>query len=292
MTTSFIEEQAVAAPGIEAKVVRISSRTAAQWLALYKGPNRPLSDSKVQQFRSDMENGRWIFDGAPIRFSNENPPRILDGQHRLNALAHTEPELEFEFLVVGGLPREAQMVMDINQVRTVGQNLKLHGVKNASTVAAVTKLYLDWKHGRLFRSSQRSGTTKPEAQQWALENGELLGKLFDTQFLNVDAPASVVGAFGLAVLQIAPVRGYRFLHQLATGVGLKEGDPILALDRRLRNIRRTGVKMSQREYLAYFIKAWNVWVLDGSLQRLQIGHLTEDTFPLLLTVSDEPDTQE
>jgi hypothetical protein len=96
----------------------------------------------------------------------------------------------------------------------------------------------------------------------------------------------VVGAFTLAILQISPARANKFISRLVSGASLAEGDPILALDRRLRNIRRSGVRVSQREYLAYFIKAWNAWVMGDRLQKLQLSSLTEDNFPELLSVID------
>jgi hypothetical protein len=275
--------------------MKVSSRLAAEWLDKYQGPppgdptkpgNRRINDAKVLRFQADMEGHRWLYDGSPIRFSNENPMRILDGQNRLTALANTVPEMELEFLIVTGLERMSQLVMDQPEVRTVGQNLHLMGVKNSSTAGAAAKFYLDWTRGRLFKSTTRGCTTKPETQEWVLNHPELLERLFATPFVKVDAPVSVTGAFALATLQFAPARTDRFLHQLAMGVNLQEGDPVLALDRRLRNIRRTGVKVSQREYLAYFIKAWNAWSAGTPLQKIQLGRLTEDSFPGLLQVGD------
>lgn len=274
-------------PTITHEVVEVSSRDAAEWLQRYQGPNRNISDQKVLQYQADMEAGRWRFDASPIRFGyDEGRLRLLDGQHRLTALANTVPELTLPFLVVRGLDNDSQLVMDQHGSRTVGQQLGLKGVSNASTVGSVVKIYLDWTKGRLFKSTQRGSTSKPETTQWALDHPDLLEKLFATHFQKVDAPPSVVGAFALATLQFAPARTARFLNQLASGIGLQEGDPILALDRRLRNIRRTGVKVSQREYLGYFIKAWNAWVAGSRLQKIQLGRLSEETFPPLLRQSD------
>lgn len=272
-------------PDVNHRVITVSSAQAAEWLETYKGPNRNISDMQVLKYQTDMENGRWHFDAAPIRFFSDG--RLLDGQHRLTALANTVPAMEIPFLVVDGLDSESQLVMDQNQVRTVGQNLSLKGVKNASVVAASTKLYLDWTNGRLFKSAQRGATTKSEAQAWALEHPHLFGQVFCTDVMSVDCPASVAAAFALHTMQFAPARTTRFINQLASGAGLAEGDPILALDRRLRNIRRHGQKVSQREYLAYFIKAWNAWVSGSSLQRMQLGgNLTAESFPVVMRVRD------
>jgi hypothetical protein len=270
------------------KKVKITSAMAEAILENYQGANRRISEGRVLQYQSDMEGGRWHYDAMPIRFSVEG--KLLDGQHRMSALANCIPAQEFEFLVVTGLDPDSQLYMDQGGARTAGQQLSLKGVKDPNVVASAVKSYLDWTRNRLFRSATRASTTKPEAVEWALLHNDLLDKVFATDFRRVDAPASVVGAFALATIQIAPARTHKFLNQLAHGTGYGEGDPILALDRRLRNIRRTRTKVSHREYLAYFIRAWNAWVSGNSLSKIQIGALSEDTFPGLLKTSDFDDS--
>lgn len=270
-------------PHLTYGVEMVSSEQAAAWLETYRGPNRRISEQQVLKFQSDMEAGRWHFEAEPIRFSETG--KLLDGQHRLTALANTVPSMSLPFLIVRGLDDDAQLYMDQGQSRTCGQQLGLRGVGNAQTYASVGKLYLEWTRGRLFRSTSRGATSKPEVTEWVLEHPTLLSRLSETPFHQVDAPASVVGAFTLAALQISPVRAHRFIKQLVSGAGLHEGDPILALDRRLRNIRRSGVRVSQREYLAYFIKAWNAWIMGDRLQKIQLSQLTEDNFPELLSIA-------
>lgn len=268
--------------GITHEVVYLSSDDAAKWLENYKGPNRRVSETQVARFQSDMEAGRWHFEGAPLKLSKSN--RLQDGQHRLTALANV-PGVKIPFLVVRGLPEDAQFYMDQGQARTVGQQLELRGVPNSARCAAVVKLYLDWTNGRLFKST-RHATSKPETTEWVFNNTELLEKLNETDYGSCDASPSVSGAFALAILQMAPVRAFNFFHKLTTGTGLSEGDPILALDRRLRNIRRFGQKVSQRELLAMFIKTWNAWVMGDRIQKIQLGALTEANYPELIHVQD------
>lgn len=271
--------------GVTHEIVYLSSADAENWLKIYKGPNRRISDTQVVRFQSDMESGRWHFEAAPIKISKTG--KLQDGQHRLTALANTVPSMVLPFLVVRGLDEDAQLYMDQGQVRTVGQQLSLKGVANPSRYAAVAKFYLDWSRGRLF-SSTRNSTSKPETTEWVLSHGDLLDTLSQTTYSQVDASPSTVGAFALAVLQMAPVRAFSFFQQLASGANLSEGDPILALDRRLRNLRRNGVRLSQRELLSLFIKAWNAWVLGDRVMKIQVGTLTEENFPQLVHVSDTP----
>ena len=284
-THSGIEHSGGGIPAnLDIRVVSISSATATQMLELHKGPNRRTSDNQVLKFQADMENGRWHFEGAPIKLSKTG--KLLDGKHRLTALANTVPEMEISFVVISGLDDDAQMYMDIGQIRTVGQQLSLRGISNGVLYGAVAKLYLEWTRERLFRASNLGSTSKSEQTEWVISHQDILTRLSETGFQQVDAPPSVVGAFTLAILQISPARANKFISRLVSGASLAEGDPILALDRRLRNIRRSGVRVSQREYLAYFIKAWNAWVMGDRLQKLQLSSLTEDNFPELLSVID------
>ena len=158
-THSGIEHSGGGIPAnLDIRVVSISSATAAQMLELHKGPNRRTSDNQVLKFQADMENGRWHFEGAPIKLSKTG--KLLDGKHRLTALANTVPEMEISFVVISGLDDDAQMYMDIGQIRTVGQQLSLRGISNGVLYGAVAKLYLEWTRERLFRASNRGSTSK------------------------------------------------------------------------------------------------------------------------------------
>lgn len=287
MTTYYNGAQAVqndtAISGVTHEIVYLSSDDAANWLEIYKGPNRRISEVQVLRFQADMEAGRWHFEGEPIKLSKSG--KLQDGQHRLTALANCVPGMVVPFLVVRGLNEDAQLYMDQGQSRTVGQQLALRNVTNPARYAAVAKAYLDWSRGRMFKSS-RVATTKPETTEWVLSHPELLERLSETSYAQVDASPSTVGAFALAVLQMAPVRAQQFFNKLTSGTGLVEGDPILALDRRLRNIRRLGQKITQRELLALLIKAWNAWVVGDRVIKFQVGNLTDETFPELVHVSD------
>ena len=275
-----------AAQSITHEVVTFTPLKAAQWLEEHAhDPNRRVSEAKVLEYRSDMVNRRWHFEGAPLRLSKSN--KLQDGRHRLTALAGiTDPTVEIPFLVVRGLGETAQLYMDQGQPRSVAQQLGLQGVSNGHLYSAIARLYINWTRGRLFTGNGGGGTSKPEVTQWVLDHQELLHDAVTSGISQVDAPPSVVGAFALAVLQVNPEKGREFLAKLAAGAGLEEGDPILALDRRLRNIRRTGVMISQREYLGYFIRAWNAWLVGDTLAKMVQRELTEATFPELLTVSE------
>lgn len=267
-------------PNIRSEVVKISSEQAADWLDRYQGQNRPISDTRVLQFQSDMEEGRWEFDGAPLRLSWDF--KLLDGQHRLTALANCVPSREIPFLVVSGLDPDSQMVMDMGQARTTSQQLGMKKYPHAAATAAAVKLLLEWRENRLFKSITRSPISKPRVIQWVEANPARLRDLNATKWRRIDAPLSASGAFVLQILELDPVRAVQFIDQLVSGADLQSGDPILALINRLRNIRKYGHKLSPREYLALFIKAWNAWVSGERVTKIQVGEISAQSFPALM----------
>lgn len=124
--------------GIETEVKRITPALAEQMLEA-NSVNRNLRGGVVEAYRRDMEQGRWKMTGEAIQFSRTG--RLINGQHRLTALAGSEQRTGVDFLVVTGLDDHAQIVMDQGAGRGVADALKIaHGdVKNVSVVAALAR---------------------------------------------------------------------------------------------------------------------------------------------------------
>lgn len=267
------------------EIHNITPTIAANLLAL-NVKNRPLSPHAVAKYHRDMLAGRWDFAGDPIRFDTFG--NLSDGQHRLSALAMIEDDtIQFPFLVVRGLPPETQMVMDQGRKRNAGQQLSIKGVKNASNVAAGVKVYLLWQTGYLFRDNKAAGlaVSTPQIEQWVEENVDLIAHVnaHSSAIRNNFAPPSVGMAAAIMFAAVAPESEAQFFQDLADG-GMPVGHPINTLDKRLQRIRREGLKMPQRDYLALFIQAWNA-VLDGrkmtKFQRPAGGRWGEDNFPVV-----------
>ena len=266
---------------IEHVVVSVDSEMAKRWLAQNRR-NRPPSMIVVNRYVSDMAHGRWQFAGDPIRFDTMG--NLLDGQHRLMALSRV-PGLTLQFLVVRGLHHEAQTVMDQGSKRTPGQQLALSGVKNYNAVAAAARICLAWEGGLLFRDAkQRTSITSARIEEFVHRNLDVVAK-FNAIYQDVlknDARPAVAGAAAMRFLMVDDAATAEFFHLLATGAG-REGHPIVALDQRLRNMRRNRQVLPERDVLAYFILAWNAWRDGKPLSRMQGprgGAWTSDNFPV------------
>lgn len=238
-------------------VVMVSSDTAARWLKTNKR-NRPVSDDIVDRYANDMSTGLWTFAADPIRFDTSG--NLIDGQHRLSALARIDMTLPM--LVVRGLPADSQLVMDQGRKRTPGQQLGLLGVKDSNLIASIVKVTIQYDTGLLFRENKLSGSiTAPVIQEYVTDHPRemtfvhpLLGAI-----RRADAPPSVVGAFAVIASRVHGDDAAMFIKQLDELVGMSKGHPIHTLDKRLRRIRRERLKFSNRDYLALFIQAFNAW---------------------------------
>lgn len=270
----------VKSPRIDHSVVMVSSETAARWLKHTKR-NRSLSEEVATRYATDMENGLWAFAADPIRFDADG--HLIDGQHRLSALARLDMTLPM--LVVRGLPTDSQLVMDQGRKRTPGQQLGLLGVKNSNVIASMVKVVIQYDNGLLFRDSSLSRSiTAPVIQEYVSAHPDevsFVQTIVDV-IRRVDAPPSVVGAFAIVAFREHGRDSADFLLQLDALVGMSEGHPIHTLDKRLRRIRRERVKVSSRDYLALFIQAFNAW-REGRLitkfQRPRGGSWNVSNFP-------------
>lgn len=265
---------------ITSSIIYVTPVTAQRWLELNRN-NRIPRDSRVAKYREDMECGRWLFAGDPIRFDTAG--NLIDGQHRLLALAEAQIE-GITFFVIRGLPTSAQGVMDQGAKRTPGDQLSMAGVKNASNVASSVKQYLIWERGLLFRDAKLShDISTPAIEQWVRENPSRVDRL-NASMQHVrrsGANISVAGAAFLRFEQVDPEAAAEFFHLLATGAGF-EGDPINTLSQKLTRQRTNKIKVVARDQLAMFVQAWNAWREDRLLKHLvrpKSGRWSVENFP-------------
>lgn len=232
-------------------VETVTPELAQQWLGMNQH-NRNLRRAMVDRYARDMESGHWQFTGEAIKFAADGT--LLDGQHRLQAVVKAGVTLPM--LVVRGLPRESQSVMDTGAKRTAGDALGLHGEKNVALLSAVAGLVLS-DGDRINRSSTTAEImaaidAEPRLREIANDILPVLRITFLTR--------SVAAYAYWRLDKINAADAARFFDSLSSLVGLPEGSPILALHRRLSGSRDSsrGRKYRQ-ETLACIFMAWNAW---------------------------------
>lgn len=97
--------------------------------------NRPISSNRVDLLKSHIANGTFSFNGDTIKLSADG--KLLDGQHRLTAIA--ESERSVLVAVVDGLAPEVVATIDQGKPRSVSDILKFRDVHigNATLVSAI-----------------------------------------------------------------------------------------------------------------------------------------------------------
>lgn len=122
-------------PPAASVIIEIDPKTAELILAERNKGNRPPKSNKVQQFSSDMANGRWGLTGDTIKFGTNG--RLLDGQNRLSASVRTGRP--FRTHVVFGIDPALFGRLDIGKPRNPADVLHIAGFRYASTLAAAIR---------------------------------------------------------------------------------------------------------------------------------------------------------
>ena len=82
---------------IDQKVMTVTPEHAEKWLEMNIG-NRRIRPSHVKHRAGEMQKGRWMLSPEPIVFSRQG--RLLDGQHRLNAVLMSGCTIEASIALV------------------------------------------------------------------------------------------------------------------------------------------------------------------------------------------------
>lgn len=255
------------------ELVKITPTLAARWLS-FNSSNRSLRPAYVEALARDMREGRWRFNGEPIRRSRDG--RLIDGQHRLNAVVLSG--LTIVFLVISELDFSIQETIDINAVRSAADTLKLHGTKNPNLAAAIARKVIMWDEGKRWHFSNYK-PTNPQIVS-VLESDPRLAEATEVaqRYLNtIPVAGSVVGFSWYILSKLNPAEANRFFDQLASGIGTFEsGAPVITLRNRLVKLRSEPGRVKDEYVIAAIFRAWNA---DRANHRLTKIVIDTDNFP-------------
>lgn len=241
---------------MKTEVRTITPRVAKEMLRMNHG-NRKLSQSHVRYLSKQMKEGKWMFDGQPIRTTTTGT--ILDGQHRLNAVV--ESETSQPFLIVSGVSPETFKVMDTGKTRSAADVFSIEGINQYANCAAATRVILQLKNGT--RSNQNADTrvTNSDILDFYLENQDIgrhvteSGKLYD-DFGKV-LPLSRIAAYRYLMSEKSVTSAEEFWDKLCMGIGLDKNSPIWVLRKKLIEDKYSKTSLSPTGRLALIYKAWN-----------------------------------
>lgn len=268
MPASPVTQMVPKTSALHSESVDITPELATEWLSK-NDVNRRLRQGDVAKYARDISGGRWTETGEANKLSTSG--RLLDGQHRLHAIVASG--CTARFLVVTNVPDNAQRDMDSGIKRSAGDAFSFSGESRAQLLASSARLASIYTDGRLEKDRKTHQTSHGELFEFVEKHPELRDAVntADHWRTAIDAPPTVISVAYFILSQVHQSQAVQFFDALATRSNLPTGSAILALDSRLRMIRKNGLLVSQREYLGLFIKAWNYWRRNKSAASLVLG---------------------
>jgi hypothetical protein len=258
------------------RTMKIDPATAKKWLVANYG-NRPMLESHIARLGKQMTQGEWTLVPDAIAFAPNG--RLINGQHRLQALLNTG--VTCEFMVAWNMPEEAFDVTDTQKVKSGGDALACAGEdKYRNELAAALRIVARWELGDM---GQQGRFTNREVVHLNERHPELREFVYKWNSRNI--PKGTMSGSQFAALDYIfsmkdPVLASAFLEEVRNGEGLRGNDPSFVLRARLADLRFRGGKEMARYVLALTVKAWNL--LRKNRPANQLSFKDGEAFPTII----------
>lgn len=249
--------------------VLITPEIASEWLTRCNHRNRKLSQEVVQRISRAIRNDQWVYNGQPIIFDVDG--RLIDGQHRLSAIAKSGRPVET--MVVRDIDNPLAFVTeDDGKKRTLGDNLSAMGVSHANAVASIGNVF--------YRIYHCQDLTKYKGATHAVHHLEMVEFIKNTPHISDAAsmslknrrfcPISIMGAALTTFMLINETMGKNFHDMFTEDEYAYRNHPIKKLkDRLINDILVSKNKLTRLEKLALIFKAWNNWHTGKTVKDLR-----------------------
>lgn len=236
--------------------VKVTPELAQHWLT-FNVSNRALVRARLEQYRTDMVEGNWIYQGDPIRFACG---KLLDGQTRLNALVLAGCTLPM--LVMCGLDPRTQSNMDTGRSRSAQDSVSIEGLSSwdARCVSGAIHMIINHEQGTGIYAPTKY--LNREVREYYLGHREPLDvslqavKTFPRTKPLV--PHSRALALHYLMSKVDAVQTDLFFERLMAGDGLSKTSAVFHLRQRLLADRASDKKEPRPVYqqCAFIIRAW------------------------------------
>lgn len=265
------------------EVVTVTVELAKSWLEKGFGgdnklkKNRNLNWRRIDKYAKDMKTGRWICNGATIKFDSRG--FLLDGQHRLHAIIIAN--VDIDTAVAWNVPMNAALSIDVGGSRSTQVILSMAEEKNISMLNGTLQLINRYqqREDSIYTGNSSLGGVE------ALNNITVLDFLEDHPSVRTSCSkisgltylGKLISRASMAFLHYEISQQDRnlaneFMERASSGAGLQEGSPILALRQRLELVKdkkdKVGLAPQAGVYLAHAVKGWNYWI-EGREVNLQ-----------------------
>lgn len=249
-------------PPKAAVIMEITPDLAVEML-LCNTSNRPLRLRKVDQLVGAIKRGEFRRNGDTIRFSASG--RLLDGQHRLNAIANSKCTVTTD--VVFGLADEAQDTMDLGARRTAGDQLGITGITNPNLCAATAALV--WRYRQVPRMAQREPTISQIRDVIERDPVENVCALVHKEHRLKGHPSSFMAMVGVLTSRDSG-QLLDFVQRVTTGLNIvSTHDPVYRLRLEVERNREASRRLARDDLAALTVKAWNSFCNGQEMRMLR-----------------------
>ena len=272
-----------------ARIVLLTPEIALNWLKR-NSHNRSFSRDSARLLAAEMDHGYWRENGEAVIFDTNGI--LIDGQHRLQAVLNSG----HEYLVpaITGIQPLVRPTVDTGKKRSGAQNLQMAGEKNAAALAAALTLWKGYVAHDL-RAMTHPASASPEQRTTIPRIMEDLEHYPELRIATERSMALRPAGQGRALISASEAtlvwqaitwtgatvkRAEEFLGSVLSGYNLSEGNPIIALRRRLIDQMGPGLRIDKKERLALILKTWQLWS-TGQKRKVIKWEQGSEPFPFL-----------
>ncbi len=261
---------------VRSEIVTVTPTLAASYLGTMRR-NRNLSTRRVARFAAEMKAGRWTLNGQAIIFDTDG--RLIDGQHRLQALIHAD--VEVQMLVTRGVTQKAWDTLDDMRPRRAQDVLSAKGRRNTQLLGSILRMIFQHELGVLGSGCRdhvptnrdvdgldEEYPTATEAVSWSC--GKTWTKTGPVAFLRF-----------ITLTQGNVDQARDFFDGLRDGAGLEPESPALVAREMLLTRRGVENPPDETHLLARLIKAWNAHLAGHKVKRLSWS-AEDEAFPEIM----------
>lgn len=269
-------------PSISPEPRWVSRELAAEWMDSINVGNRSQSEAHVRLWVDRLNLGRYQTTHQGLAFDENG--MLIDGQTRLAALVRSDvPGMWIQ--VTTGVPRAAFAVMDAGRNRQAAQ---LIPAPHATTKGGAARLLLSYP--KLLQPNGKRLETADILDSYdtykdAIDDAAVMAY---TVYRGCGIQPAVHTALIAAVIAAAGGPASMlpgWIEGLATGAGLDEDDPRLALRNRWSVDKKrlnSGGREARTEAAFFLTRAWNAYVDGVPMTKLQLprgAKVTADNMP-------------
>lgn len=236
----------------------------ASYMLEHNTHNRRLSARRTTTHTNMIKGGRWQTTHQGLAFDKTG--RLLDGQHRLEAIV--KAEMPVEIVVSFGWDTETFTAIDTGNPRTSDDLLYIDGMSYPVQRAAVARMLIMAEAPNKQAIPDKSGVAQraremaDEDMDYALTVAWDLGAT--KKIMRTSSAAAAI--YSIRKKSRFAYRLPEFLEGLVTGANLPSGSPILKFRNNMvgTNHQRGG-SWTAAHQAGCMILTWNAWVTDKKL---------------------------